>query len=59
MTTDFVYRFNQRTGTWREYLVPTLGGEMRDVKIDYTSGKEVVWIPLVHGRRIMKIEPLN
>jgi virginiamycin B lyase len=59
MTTDFVYRFNSKTGQWREYLVPFLGGEMRDVKIDYSGGKEKIWIPLVHGRRIMKIEPLD
>jgi virginiamycin B lyase len=59
MSTDYVYRLNPATGEWREYLLPTLGGEIRDIKVD-DSGKSVkVWVPLVHAGIIAEIEPLE
>ena len=59
MSTDYVYRLNTKTGEWREYLLPTLGGEIRDIKIDDSGTPERVWVPLVHAGIIAKIEPLD
>jgi streptogramin lyase len=59
MSTDYVYRLNSKTGEWREYLLPTLAGEIRDIKVE-DSGKSVkVWVPLVHAGIIAEIEPLD
>ena len=59
MSTDYVYRLNPKNGEWREYLLPTLGGEIRDIKVD-DSGKSVkVWVPLVHAGVIAEIEPIE
>ena len=59
MSTDYVYRLNPTSGEWKEYLLPTLGGEIRDIKVD-DSGKSVkVWVPLVHAGIIAEIEPLE
>jgi hypothetical protein len=40
-------------------LLPTLGGEMRDIKIDSSHGSPEVWVPLVHAGILTKIEPLE
>ncbi len=59
MSTDYIYRLSTKTGEWREYLLPTLGGEIRDIKVD-DSGKTVkVWVPLVHAGIIAEIEPIE
>jgi hypothetical protein len=39
--------------------LPTLGGEIRDIKIDDSGTRETVWVPLVHAGIIAKIEPLE
>jgi len=39
--------------------LPTLGGEIRDIKIDDSGTQERVWVPLVHAGTIAKIEPLD
>jgi virginiamycin B lyase len=59
MSTDYVHRLNPKTGEWHEYLLPTLGGEMRDIKIDNSHGALEVWVPLVHAGILAKIEPLE
>ena len=59
MSTDYLYRLNLKTGEWREYLLPTLGGEMRDMKIDESGSSLKIWVPLVHAGRLAEIEPLD
>jgi virginiamycin B lyase len=59
MSTDYVHRLNLKTGEWREYLLPTLGGEMRDIKIDDSGTLDTVWVPLVHAGILAKIQPLE
>ena len=59
MSTDYVHRLNPKTGEWREYMLPTLGGEMRDIKIDDSGATPKVWVPLVHAGILAKIEPLE
>ncbi len=59
MSTDYVYRLNSKTGEWREYLLPTLGGEMRDIKVDESGTPEKIWVPLLHAGILAKIEPLE
>jgi virginiamycin B lyase len=59
MSTDYVYRLNPKSGEWREYLLPRLAGEIRDIKVD-DSGKSVkIWVPLVHAGILAEIEPLD
>ena len=59
MSTDYVHRLNPKTGEWREYMLPTLGGEMRDIKIEGAGATPKVWVPLVHAGILAKIEPLE
>jgi virginiamycin B lyase len=59
MSTDYVHRLNPKTAEWREYMLPTLGGEMRDIKIDDSGAAPKVWVPLVHAGILAKIEPLE
>jgi len=59
MSTDYLYRLNLKTGEWREYLLPTLGGEMRDMKIDDSGPSVKIWVPLVHAGRLVEVEPLD
>jgi virginiamycin B lyase len=59
MSTDYVYRFNQATGNWTLYLLPTLDGQIRDIRVDDSSRPVTVWVPLVKAGIIAKIEPQN
>lgn len=59
MSTDYLYRLILKTGEWRQYMLPTLGGEMRDIKIDDSGPSVKVWVPLVHAGILAKIEPLE
>lgn len=59
MSTDYVYHLNSKTGEWRQYLLPTLGGEIRDVKIDDSGPLPKVWVPLLDAGIIAKVEPLD
>jgi hypothetical protein len=40
-------------------MLPTLGGEMRDIKIESSGATPKVWVPLVHAGILAKIEPLE
>jgi hypothetical protein len=40
-------------------MLPTLGGEMRDIKIEGSGATPKVWVPLVHAGILAKIEPLE
>lgn len=59
MSTDYLYRLILKTGEWRQYMLPTLGGEMRDMKIDDSGSSVKIWVPLVHAGILAKIEPLD
>jgi streptogramin lyase len=57
MSTDYIYRFNQATGNWTLYLLPTLDGQIRDIRVDDSLKPVTVWVPLVKAGIIAKIEP--
>jgi virginiamycin B lyase len=57
MSTDYIYRFNQATGNWTLYLLPTLDGQIRDIRVDDSLRPVTVWVPLVKAGIIAKIEP--
>jgi len=59
MSTDYVHRLNPKTGEWHEYMLPTLGGEIRDLKIDDSGASPKIWVPLVHAGILVKVEPLD
>jgi hypothetical protein len=40
-------------------MLPTLGGEMRDIKIDDSGATPKIWAPLVHAGILAKIEALE
>jgi len=37
-------------------MLPTLGGEMRDINIDDSGATPKIWVPLVHDGILAKIE---
>lgn len=59
MSTDYVFRLNPRTGQWTEYLLPTWGGEIRDIDVDNSTTPVTIWIPEVHQGKIAKLELLE
>jgi hypothetical protein len=40
-------------------MPPTLGGEMRDIKVDDSGATPIVWVPPVHAGILAKIEALE
>jgi virginiamycin B lyase len=59
MSTDFVYRFEPGTGTFTEYLLPTLGANLRRVDADNSTTPVTIWTAEVHRGKLAKIEPLK
>jgi streptogramin lyase len=59
MSSDFITRFNPKTGEFRTYLLPSLGSNVRRVDVDNTGPRPVFWVGENHHGKIAKVEPLN
>jgi streptogramin lyase len=59
MSSDFITRFNPKTGEFRMYLLPRVGVNVRRVDVDNTGARPVFWLGENHQAKIAKVEPLN
>ena len=57
MSTDLVYRLNPSTGEFMQYLLPTLGANIRKVDADSSASVPAIWVAEVHRGKIAKVEP--
>lgn len=57
MSTDYVYRLNPDTGSFVEYLLPTLSANMRKIDVDNSTNPVTIWVAEVHKGKLAKIEP--
>ena len=57
MSTDLVYRLNPSTGEFTQYLLPTLGANIRKVDADSSASVPAIWVAEVHRGKIAKVEP--
>jgi streptogramin lyase len=59
MTTDLVTRLNPETGEIVQYLLPTLGANIRRVEVDNSTNPPTFWVGENHAAKIAKVEPLD
>ena len=59
MASDFVLRFNLKTGVWNKYLLPRLGVNIRRVSVNNSTTPPAFWIGENHQAKIAKIEMLE
>jgi virginiamycin B lyase len=59
MSSDFITRFNPKTGEFRNYLLPRIGSNVRRVDVDNTGAHPVFWVGENHQAKIAKVEPLK
>lgn len=57
MSTDLIYRFNMSTGQFTNYLLPTIGANIRKIDADNSKIVPAIWVAEVHRGKIAKIEP--
>jgi streptogramin lyase len=58
MSTDYIYRLNPQTGEFLEYLLPTLGANLRKIDVDNSTDPPTLWVAEVHKGKLARIEPL-
>ena len=56
MSTDYVYRLDPASGSFTEYLLPTLGANLRKIDVDNSTTPVTVWVAEVHAGKIAKLE---
>lgn len=59
MTTDLVTRLDPETGEIVQYLLPTLGANIRRVEVDNSTNPPTFWVGENHAAKIAKVEPLD
>jgi streptogramin lyase len=57
MSTDLIYRFNMSRGQFTNYLLPTIGANIRKIDADNSKIVPAIWVAEVHRGKIAKIEP--
>jgi len=55
-TNDRVAKFNPQTKEWTIYVLPSLGGETRNIAVDNHSDPVEVWVPYFRTSRIARLQ---
>ena len=59
MSTDNIARLNPKTGKFDNYLLPTLGANVRRVDVDNSGPRPIFWVGENHQAKLAKVEPLE
>ncbi len=59
MSTDNIARLDPKTGKFDNYLLPTLGANVRRVDVDNSGPRPIFWVGENHQAKIAKVEPLE